>query len=212
MADNGHRDLAPTWATRAGFGFLTFNSALAIYKAWGDAVSIVFVSGSYLALLLLFRCLRDYEQARPGSPARRAAWLLTTLLTMAFAWKVAAAMPSAVAAAVVWALAVATTAGGFFVFRCLRDYEQAPPGSPARERASRAAWPLTRLLTAVLPSRMDRKVAALMMAALGVQTCDTALAIYNNDDDLGGLASTTFVLVAYAALLALIILFLREFA
>ncbi|WVZ82528.1 hypothetical protein U9M48_029782 [Paspalum notatum var. saurae] len=127
MAGNRNPDLAPTWATRAGFGFLTFNSALAIYKARGDAVSIVFVSGSYLALLLLFRCLRDYEQARPGSPARRAAWLLTTLLTMAFAWKVAAAMPSAVAAAVVWALAVATIAGGFFVFRCLRDYEQAAP-------------------------------------------------------------------------------------
>jgi hypothetical protein len=42
-------------------------------------------------------------------------WPLTTLLTMAFAWKVAAVMPSAVAAAVVWALAVATAAGGFFV-------------------------------------------------------------------------------------------------
>ncbi|WVZ82566.1 hypothetical protein U9M48_029820 [Paspalum notatum var. saurae] len=121
MANNRHRDLplAPTWATRAGFGFLTVNSALAIYKAWGDAVSIVFVSGSYLALLLLFRCLRDYEQAAPGSPARerarRAVWPLTTLLTVAFAWKVAAAMPSAVAAAVVWVLAVATAAGGFFV-------------------------------------------------------------------------------------------------
>jgi hypothetical protein len=117
MADN--RNLAPTWATKAGFGFLTLNSVLAVYRSRGDPASVIFVSGSYLALLLLFRCLRDYERAPRGSPAsdraRRAVWPLTTLLTMAFAWKVAAVMPSAVAAAVVWALAVATAAGGFFV-------------------------------------------------------------------------------------------------
>ncbi|KAJ1257994.1 hypothetical protein BS78_10G039400 [Paspalum vaginatum] len=150
--DNRNPDLAPTWVTRAAFGFLTVNSGLAIYKAWGDAVSIVFVAGSYLLLLLLFACLRAYERA--------------------------------------------------------------PPGSAARERVRRAVWPLATLLTAVLPpSRMDRKVAALMMAAVGVQTCDTALAIYKYDDDgRGGLGSATFVLVAYAALLALISLFLREFA
>jgi len=40
-------------------------------------------------------------------------WPLTTLLTLSFAWKVAAAMPSAAAAAVVWGLAIATTVGGF---------------------------------------------------------------------------------------------------
>ncbi|AQK80354.1 hypothetical protein Zm00014a_034850 [Zea mays] len=116
MADN--RNLPPTWATTAGFGFLTLNSGVAIYRAWGDFASILLVTGSYSALLLLFRCLRDYERAAPGSPARararRAVWPLTSLLTVAFAWKVAAAMPSAAAAAVVWALAVATTAGGFF--------------------------------------------------------------------------------------------------
>ncbi|XP_066371119.1 uncharacterized protein [Miscanthus floridulus] len=111
-------NLAPTWVTKAGLGVLTLNSGLAIYRARGDPASILFVSGSYTTLLLLFRCLRDYERAAPGSPARerarRAVWPLTTLLTVAFAWKVAAVMPSAVAAAVVWALAVATTAGGFF--------------------------------------------------------------------------------------------------
>ncbi|WVZ82529.1 hypothetical protein U9M48_029783 [Paspalum notatum var. saurae] len=145
----GDRGRVPTWVAAVGFGFLTVNSALAVYRARGDPASIVFVAGSYLLLLVLFRCLRDYEQA--------------------------------------------------------------PHGSAARERARRAAWPLTTLLTAVLPSRMDRKVAALLMAALGVMTCDTALAIYN-DGHRGGLGSTTFVLVAYTALLVLISLFLREFA
>ncbi|XP_025812092.1 uncharacterized protein LOC112889590 [Panicum hallii] len=116
MADN--RNLAPTWATKAGFGLLTANSALALYRSGGDLASVLFISASYAALLLLFRRLRDYERAPPGSPARerarRAVWPLTALLTLGFAWKVAAVMPSAAAAAVVWGLAVATTAGGFF--------------------------------------------------------------------------------------------------
>nr|XP_034586780.1 uncharacterized protein LOC117849343 [Setaria viridis] len=78
----------PSLLTMAGFGFLTLNSGLAIYSARGDPASVLFVVGSYLALLLLFRCLRAYERAPPGSPekgrARRAVWPLTTLLTAAF--------------------------------------------------------------------------------------------------------------------------------
>ncbi|CAN6172493.1 unnamed protein product [Urochloa humidicola] len=191
------------WVTGAGFGFLTLNSALAIYRAKGDPASILFVAGSYLTLLLLFRCLREYERARPGSPererARRGVWPLPTVLTLAFAWKVAAVMPSAVAVAVVWALAVATTTGGFYalfpfvtisylalvlLFACLRAYEQAP----AKERA-----------------------AALMMVAFGTMACDAALAIH---DAFGSnmMGSTTFVLVAYLALLALTFRFLHAFA
>ncbi|CAL5045898.1 unnamed protein product [Urochloa decumbens] len=117
MADNRHHHW-PNWITTAGFSFLTLNSGLAIYRAKGDLAPILFVAGSYLTLLLLFRCLRDYERAPPGSPererARRAVWPLTTVLTLGFAWKVAAVMPYAVAATVVWGLAIATTVGGFF--------------------------------------------------------------------------------------------------
>ncbi|XP_004964552.1 uncharacterized protein LOC101770415 [Setaria italica] len=82
------RNLAPTWVATASFGFLTLNSGLAIYSARGDPASVLFIVGSYLALLLLFRCLRAYERAPPGSPererARRAVWPFTTLLTAAF--------------------------------------------------------------------------------------------------------------------------------
>ncbi|KAJ1257971.1 hypothetical protein BS78_10G037600 [Paspalum vaginatum] len=107
-----------TWVAVAGLGALTVNSGLAVYRARGEPASIVFVAASYLLLLLLFACLRAYERAAPGSAARerarRAVWPLTALLTAAFAWKVAAVMPSAVAGAVVWGLAVATIVGGFF--------------------------------------------------------------------------------------------------
>ncbi|GJN00931.1 hypothetical protein PR202_ga18158 [Eleusine coracana subsp. coracana] len=75
--------------TKVGFGVLTMNSGLAIYRAREDAASVLFVVGSYLLLLLLFAYLRTYERSPPGSPlrerARRAVWQLTTLLTVGFA-------------------------------------------------------------------------------------------------------------------------------
>lgn len=110
---------APTsWVVKAGATLLTVNSGIAIYRsgARGDAGAVAFVVASYAALLLLFACLRAYERAAPGAPARaplkRAVWAATALLTTMFAWKVAALMPWPVAA-VVWGLAAATVVGGF---------------------------------------------------------------------------------------------------
>ncbi|CAN6215122.1 unnamed protein product [Urochloa humidicola] len=119
MAENHYsRGHNTWWVAGADFAFLTLNSGLAIYRTNGDLASILFVAGTYLSLLLLFRCLRDYERAPPGSSeterARRAVWPLPTVLTHAFVWKVAAVMPWAVAATAVWALAVATTVSGFY--------------------------------------------------------------------------------------------------
>ncbi|KAF0910770.1 hypothetical protein E2562_004748 [Oryza meyeriana var. granulata] len=107
------------WISTAGFGILTVNSGLAIYRSRGDAGAVVFVLGSYAALLLLFHCLSAFERAPPGSAARerlkRTVWALSTFVTAMFAWKVAALMPPPVAA-VVWGLAVATSIGGFLAF------------------------------------------------------------------------------------------------
>lgn len=120
MADNNNRrNHGQTLLAGAGLGLLAVNSGLAIYRARGDTAAVLFVAGSCATLLLLFACLRAYERAAPGSPARdrarRAVWPLATLLTLSFAWKVTADMPpdSAAAAALVWGLAIATTAGGF---------------------------------------------------------------------------------------------------
>ncbi|TKW02428.1 hypothetical protein SEVIR_8G243600v4 [Setaria viridis] len=60
-----------TWLTVLGFGFLTFNSAVAIYRSNGDKGSIAFVVASYLDLAALFVCLRLFERALPGFVTRK---------------------------------------------------------------------------------------------------------------------------------------------
>jgi hypothetical protein len=77
----------------------------------------VFVLTADAALVLLFLCLRQFEQGARGrdTKIRAAVWALTTLLTVMFASRVAPLIPPPVGA-VVWFMAVATAAGGFWAF------------------------------------------------------------------------------------------------
>jgi cation transport ATPase len=108
-----------SWLAFLGFLFLTLNSAMAIVRSRGDTMAVAFVSFSYADLVALFVCLRMYERAAAGSAKREwlkiAVWVLTTLLTLAFSYKVAAVMPAPVAV-LVWLMAFATVAGGFVAF------------------------------------------------------------------------------------------------
>ncbi|KAG8070313.1 hypothetical protein GUJ93_ZPchr0006g44642 [Zizania palustris] len=110
--------------TAIGFAFLTFNSVMAVYRSEGDVAAISFVVFSYLVLVLLFVCLRMFERTPPESPRREhiktAVWLLTTMLTVAFSYKVAALMPFPVQV-LVWAMAAVTVLGGFYAFFLLSD-------------------------------------------------------------------------------------------
>lgn len=119
----GHRR-GFSWLTALGFAFLTFNSGMAIYRSDGDAAAVAFVGFSYVDLVLLFCCLRWFENAAPGSPARgklkAAVWVLTTLLTLVFSYKVAAIMPAPVQI-LVWGMAGATVLGGFYAFFLHRE-------------------------------------------------------------------------------------------
>ncbi|CAN6277971.1 unnamed protein product [Urochloa humidicola] len=105
--------------TFLGFLLLTLNSAMAIVRSQGDKMAISFVAFSYGILVALFVCLKLYERAGAGSSRRNwlkiAVWVLTTLLTFAFSYKVAAVMPAPIAV-LVWLMAFATVAGGFFAF------------------------------------------------------------------------------------------------
>lgn len=107
------------WLTVAAIAFLTFNTGMAIRRAGGEPWAIAFVVFSYCDLLLLFGFLRAFERADQNSPRRErikvAVWLLTTMLTAAFSYKVAAVMPLAIAV-LVWVMAFATVAGGYYAF------------------------------------------------------------------------------------------------
>lgn len=125
-ADVGLREGAGgfSWLTALGFLFLTFNSGMAIYRSNGDPAAVAFVAFSYVDLVLLFCCLRWFEKAAPGSPARGnlkvAVWVLTTLLTVVFSYKVATIMPMPVQI-LVWGMAAATVLGGFYAFFLHRE-------------------------------------------------------------------------------------------
>ncbi|GJN29651.1 hypothetical protein PR202_gb17900 [Eleusine coracana subsp. coracana] len=103
--------------TKIGFGVLACNSAIAIFQSWGDAGSVAYVLAADAAILLLFICLREIE--REGRERERnikvAVWVLTTLLSVMFASKIAPLMPPVVSV-VIWAMSVATAAGGFWTF------------------------------------------------------------------------------------------------
>ncbi|KAK3133986.1 hypothetical protein QOZ80_6AG0543590 [Eleusine coracana subsp. coracana] len=123
-----------SWLTALGFLFLTFNSGMAIYRSDGDRSSVLFVVVSYLDLVALFGCLRYYERLDRHSPRREtvkaAVWALTTLLTVIFSYKVAEIMPLAVKV-VVWAMAAATTCGGFYAFFLYEEKQPLPAAGTA---------------------------------------------------------------------------------
>lgn len=118
-AQEVHQGYCPSLLTVVGFSFLTFNSGMAVYRSEGDLAAISFVGFSYLDLVLLFFCLRWYERTPAESPRREhlkmAVWLLTTMLTAAFSYKVAAVMPFPLQV-LVWAMAGVTILGGFYAF------------------------------------------------------------------------------------------------
>jgi hypothetical protein len=101
--------------SKLGLGALTGNSAIALYRSWGDPASTTFVLVADAALLLLLHFLRRFEHARPEGrgTAKAAVWALTTLLTVMFAARVAPLMPPLVGVAV-WGMAAATVGGGFW--------------------------------------------------------------------------------------------------
>lgn len=105
--------------TVLAFALLTLNSCVVAYRARarGDVRSALLVAASSLNLAALLATLRLLERAN-DDPARRgrleaAAWALSAALTAMFAHRVAALMPTPVAV-LVWSMAVATVAGGFY--------------------------------------------------------------------------------------------------
>lgn len=111
------------WLTAAGFVYLTLTSVITLHRSRNDPGAMAFVAFAYADLVALFLCLRAYERAEPGSAVghslKLAVWLLTAGLTVSFAYKVSAVLPP-LAAALVWVVGLATVAGGFVAFFCVK--------------------------------------------------------------------------------------------
>lgn len=122
--NNNARGSFSSWLPFLGFLFLTLNSAVAVVRSRGETMAVAFITFSYVDLVALFVCLRMYERARAGSSTREwlkiAVWVLTTLLTLGFSYRVAAVMPAPVAL-LVWLMAFATVTGGFVAFFVLKE-------------------------------------------------------------------------------------------
>ncbi|WOL09042.1 hypothetical protein Cni_G17795 [Canna indica] len=107
---------------------LTYSVLTSGYTARGDPSRLGFVLFSYADLLFLFYFLRRFERLAPGSSAeertrlKAAVWLLSTALMLAFGYRVSETVPLALAG-IVWILAAAVSAGGFYGLFLLKEEE-----------------------------------------------------------------------------------------
>jgi len=106
---------------------LFVNCCGAVYHSRHDPWSVAFVAASFTDLVLLFHSIHRFEGAPRGSRARSRAkagvWVLSSILTAMFSYKVAALMPLA-AAIVVWTMGAGTVLAGFFMLFFCGEAEQ----------------------------------------------------------------------------------------
>ncbi|KAL6608317.1 hypothetical protein ACP70R_041380 [Stipagrostis hirtigluma subsp. patula] len=112
----------------AALVLVAYSLAAAAWRARREPRDLAFVAGAGAALGALLLCLRRAERLTPASPAgewrrvRAAVWALTTALSCAFAYRVAAVMPPALAA-VVWCMTALVVLAGFFMLVLCTDQQ-----------------------------------------------------------------------------------------
>jgi Family of unknown function (DUF6490) len=112
-----HFDLFPFIA----FVFLTYNAVMSVYRSRGNPWDLAFVVSCYAELTLLFFCMKMRENLGADAPEERVhrlkivVFILTTLLTLTFAYKVSLIMPFFLKL-VVWGMSGSVIAAGFYAF------------------------------------------------------------------------------------------------
>ncbi|XP_074591264.1 uncharacterized protein LOC141847150 [Curcuma longa] len=101
------------------FSFLAFVAFLLLTYTTAES-ALAFTLFSYADLVLLFHCLKVFERLGPDATPRKQeglkalVWLLATAQTLAFTWRVAAAIAIPIAVAV-WLVAGLITISGFYL-------------------------------------------------------------------------------------------------
>ncbi|XP_025815445.1 uncharacterized protein LOC112892517 [Panicum hallii] len=136
--------MSPSAALAAlGSALFLLSSAAAARRALGrgDARAAASVAAATALVAALLAAVRAHDRARGRRRRgllRAAAWALSAALTAMFARRVAALAPGPAAAALVWALAGATVAGGFC---CLFVHGRGGDGDPDHVGGGRDARP-----------------------------------------------------------------------
>ncbi|XP_066325011.1 uncharacterized protein [Miscanthus floridulus] len=105
-----------------GFSVLTFNSAMAAYRSWGDAEAIFFVASTYFTIVSLFFAVQLFQAAPPNSRRKNglmvSIWILTMSLTFGFVYQIMGtnAKPALQLALLLWAMPAARGAYVYIVF------------------------------------------------------------------------------------------------
>ncbi|KAJ1685470.1 hypothetical protein LUZ63_016860 [Rhynchospora breviuscula] len=106
---------------RITFLLLAYNAVLAIYRSRENCWDMAFVISCYAELILLFWCLKKYEYLGADAPLEHkyrlkvVVWILTTLLTVTFAWRVSQIMPLCLKI-VVWGMSGSVIVAGYYAF------------------------------------------------------------------------------------------------
>ncbi|CAA7404816.1 unnamed protein product [Spirodela intermedia] len=111
--------------TAASIIFLAVVSALAVYRARGDAGATSFIVLADLLLAFFLLSVRWFEVLPPGDAARKRKakviiCLSATSVNLLFSWKVSFMMPLGFAA-VVWTISLTTVVAGFYLLFCLEE-------------------------------------------------------------------------------------------
>jgi Family of unknown function (DUF6490) len=103
------------------FVFLTYNAAISVYGSRGNLWYLAFVLSCYAKLAMHFWCLKMRQNLGADAPLQHmlrlkiAVWILTTLVTVTFAYKVSPLMPLCLKI-VVWAMSGSVILAGFYAF------------------------------------------------------------------------------------------------
>lgn len=101
--------------------FLTYNTVLAIIRSKDNPWDSAFVTSCYVELILLFFCLKKRERLGDNASVEQihrlkvVVWILTTLLTVTFSYRVSLIMPLFLKV-VIWGMSGSVIAAGFYAF------------------------------------------------------------------------------------------------
>ncbi|KAJ4765962.1 hypothetical protein LUZ62_076337 [Rhynchospora pubera] len=108
------------------FFYLTYNFGLAAYRSRTNPWDLAFIISCYLELILLFLCLKKHENLTSDSPNEQrdrlkvVVWILCTLFTFTFAWRISQIMPWYLNV-IIWGMSASVILVGFYFFFLFKD-------------------------------------------------------------------------------------------